>query len=187
MHISSIVSHNIQMTCFHQFISLIPARYPPSLNSVIAWILMVFISLSLWFTSHHYPPQHPQKMVKNNYIRISAILSTSKMLMITDHLSQRCWFSSPCQQSPLPLASWRTTVCEMLVSGGVGRIDEIVREEAALMRRRQMRDRLGALVTGCLVCGRSGRLVTFFYPWRIHGAAIYGNNVTFIINIPQSC
>ena len=51
----------------------------------------------------------------------------------------------------------------MLVSGGVGRIDEIVREEAALMRRRQMRDRLGALVTGCLVCGRSGRLVTFFF------------------------
>ena len=75
------------------------------------------------------------------YIYIDPILSTSKMLIIPYDLPLKCW-PSPCQQSPMPLPR-RTTVCEMLVSGGVGHIDEIVKEEAAIMKRRQLRDRLG--------------------------------------------
>lgn len=37
----------------------------------------------------------------------------------------------------------RTKVCEMLVAAGVGKLDEAVKEEAAIMHRRQWRQMQG--------------------------------------------
>ena len=75
-------------------------------------------------------------------IRISAILSTSY-----DHPSSPPSRTAFHPSASPPCRSRRTTVCEMLVSGGVGRIDAIVKDDAAVMRRRQLRDRLGACRT----------------------------------------
>ena len=83
------------------YIYIIPARYPPSLNSVIAWILMVFISLSLWFTSHHYPHNIPIKWLKITIYAYPLFYPHPKCLWLLIICPKGAGFHPrPCQQSP---------------------------------------------------------------------------------------